>query len=296
MGYSKIYRQPDIGNRILTMTDSLNTQDLLRNIPLFKSLSDNDLVNIMNAPENGIEEYEPRDMVVREAEVGDCMYIILDGYLEVSIRSGSSDREVGIATLRPGDFFGEQSLLPWGSGRRNASVKALHSAKVFRIDKKYVLLAIKRDEEEEDEDSADITAINPKFEPDEVRDLIMEMPLFNSLNKQELATIRDWTEVVTFGPGDFVLKKFQKGEHLYVILDGRAEVFTLDDNGEVLILAELNAGEFFGEQALMPDSKGKRNAFVRANDTTRLIKIPKEYFRLILTRDDEIAAQLKKAQ
>jgi CRP-like cAMP-binding protein len=275
------------------MTDSLNDPALLRGIPLFKSLSDNDLVNIMNAPENGIEEYEPRGIVVREAEVGDCMYIILDGYLEVSIRSGSSDREVGIATLRPGDFFGEQSLLPWGTGRRNASIKALHSAKVFRIDKKYVLLAIKHDE---DEDSADITAINPKFEPDEVRDLIMEMPLFNSLNNQELATIRDWTEVVTFGPGDFVVKKFQKGEHLFVILDGRAEVFTLDDNGEVLILAELNAGEFFGEQALMPDSKGKRNAFVRANNTTRLIKIPKEYFRLILTRDEKIATQLKKAQ
>ncbi len=275
------------------MTDSLNDTELLHSIPLFKSLNDDDLAIILNAPENGIEEYGQREIIVREAEVGDCMYIILDGYLEVSIRSGSSDREVGIATLRPGDFFGEQSLLPWGTGRRNASVKALHSAKVFRIDKKYVLLAIKHDE---DEDSADITAINTKFEPDEVRDLIMDMRLFKSLNNQELATIRDWTEIVTFGPGDFVVKKFQKGEHLYVILDGKAEVFTLDDDGEIIILAELGAGEFFGEQALMPDSKGKRNAFVRANDETRLIKIPKEYFRLILNRDEKIAAELKKTQ
>ncbi len=279
------------------MTDSLNDPELLRNIPLFKSLSDNDLVNIQNAPENGIEEYGQREMIIRESEVGDCMYIILDGYLEVTIRSGSSDREVGIATLRPGDFFGEQSLLPWGTGRRNASVKALHAAKVFRIDKKYVLLGIKHDDENiDDSESEDITAINPKFEPDEVRDLIMDMRLFKSLNNQELATIRDWTEIVTFGPGDFVVKKFQKAEHLYVVLDGKAEVFTLDDDGEIIILAEVNAGEFFGEQALMPDSKGKRNAFVRANDETRLIKIPKEYFRLILTRDEKIAAELKKIQ
>lgn len=279
------------------MTDSLNDPELLRNIPLFKSLSDNDLVNIQNAPENGIEEYGQREMIIRESEVGDCMYIILDGYLEVSIRSGSSDREVGIATLRPGDFFGEQSLLPWGTGRRNASVKALHAAKVFRIDKKYVLLGIKHDDEDiDDSESEDITAINPKFEPDEVRDLIMDMRLFKSLNNQELATIRDWTEIVTFGPGDFVVKKFQKAEHLYVVLDGKAEVFTLDDDGEIIILAEVNAGDFFGEQALMPDSKGKRNAFVRANDKTRLIKIPKEYFRLILTRDEKIAAELKKIQ
>ena len=279
------------------MTTSLNDPQLLRSIPLFNSLSDDDLANIVDAPENGIEEFGSREIIVRESEIGDCMYIILDGYLEVTIRSGSSDREVGIATLRPGDFFGEQSLLPWGTGRRNASVKALHSAKVFRIDKKYVLLSIKQsDEDVEDSDSEDTTTINVKFEPDEVRDLIMDIPLFKSLNNQELATIRDWTEVVTFGPGDFVIKKFQKGEHLYVILEGNTEVFTLDDDGEVLILAELSAGEFFGEQALMPDSKGKRNAFVRANSETRMIKIPKEYFRLILSRDKEIAAKLKEIQ
>ena len=279
------------------MTASLNDPTLLHNIPLFKSLSDNDLLNISNAPENGIEEYGTRETIVRESEIGDAMYIILDGYVEVTIRSSSSDREVGIATLKPGDFFGEQSLLPWGTGRRNASVRALHSAKVFRIDKKYVLLSIKHDDEElEDSDSADITTINPKFEPDEVRDLIKDMRLFKSLNNQELATIRDWTEVVTFGPGDFVIKEHQKGEHLYIVLDGTAEVFALDEDGKILILAELDAGEFFGEQALMPDSNGKRNAFVRANNKTRLIKVPKEYFRLILSRDDKIAAELREIQ
>ena len=279
------------------MSASLNDPTLLHNIPLFKSLSDNDLLNIINAPENGIEEYGTRDTIVRESEVGDAMYIIIDGYVEVTIRSSSSDREVGIATLKPGDFFGDQSLLPWGTGRRNASVRALHSAKVFRIDKKYVLLSIKHDDEElEDSDSADITTINPKFEPDEVRDLIKDMRLFKSLNNQELATIRDWTEVVTFGPGDFVIKEHQKGEHLYIVLDGTAEVFALDEDGKILILAELDAGEFFGEQALMPDSNGKRNAFVRANNKTRLIKVPKEYFRLILSRDDKIAAELREIQ
>ena len=71
---------------------------------------------------------------------------------------------------------------------------------------------------------------------------------------------------------------------------------TLDDDGKIIILAKLGAGEFFGEQALMPDSKGKRNAFVRANIKTRVIKIPKEYFRLILSRDDKIAAELSEIQ
>ena len=95
------------------MTATLNDPTLLHNIPLFKSLSDSDLLNIINAPENGIEEYSTREMIVRESEIGDALYIVIGSFVEVTIRSGSSDREVGTATLKPGDFFGEQSLLPW---------------------------------------------------------------------------------------------------------------------------------------------------------------------------------------
>ena len=52
------------------------------------------------------------------------MYIVLEGTVEVSIRGVSGGREITIATLNAGDFFGEQSLLPGGTGRRNASVRA----------------------------------------------------------------------------------------------------------------------------------------------------------------------------
>ncbi len=274
------------------MTTTLNNPALLKNIPLFKSFSDSDLLNIINATENGIEEYGSRAIIVRESEIGNALYVITEGTVEVTIRSGSSDRQIAIATLKPGDFFGEQSILAWGSGRRNASVKTIHGAKVFRIDKKYVLLSVKPD----DIDSADISAINPKSRHDKIRNLIASMRLFQSLNEQELASIEDWTEVITFGPGDFVVKKFQKGEHLYVVLHGTAEVFTLGDNGEIIVLAELGTGEFFGEQALMPDSKGKRNAFVRANKETKVIRIPKEYFRLVLSRDKKIMNELNEIQ
>lgn len=279
------------------MRNSLNDPKLLRRVPLFKSLSDNTLINIMNASENGIEEYGQREIIIREDEAGDCMYIILDGHLEVSIRGGSTNRDIVIATLRPGDFFGEKSLFPTSTGRRNASVKTMHSAKVFRIHKKYALLGIKCGDEFMDEtDSEDITTVSIKYRPDAVRDLVMSMPLFKSLNNDELATIRDWSEVVVFGPGKFVIKKFQKSEHLYVILDGHAEVFTLDDDGRIIVLAKLSSGDFFGEQALMPNSNGKCNAFVRAHIQTKLIKIPKEYFRLILVRDKKILAKLKERQ
>ena len=66
------------------MTDSLNDPTLLHNIPLFKSLSDADLLNIINAPENGIEEYATREMIIRESEIGDAMYIVIEGLFVVA--------------------------------------------------------------------------------------------------------------------------------------------------------------------------------------------------------------------
>ena len=269
--------------------------ELLRATPIFSTLSDNELKMVLNAPENCIEEYEPKKLVIRESELGNCMYIILEGYAEVLIRSGSGNRDISIATLRPGDFFGEKALMADGTGRRNASIRTIRDTKVFKIDKKYALMGIKRDSEQHDDDDEDeITQINFNLPPDEVRDTITKIRIFKSLNKNELETIHDWTEVVDFGPGDFVIKAGQTGDSMYVVLEGMVEVFTLDDDGKIVILANLSHGDYFGEQALMPDSRGKRNAFARTDTKSKLIKIPKDYFRLILNRDSTLYQELKK--
>ena len=289
--------------------------DLLKNVPIFRSLSDDLLKGIISAPENGIEEYEPKSMIIREAEIGDCMYVILTGAVEVLIRAEASSRDISIATLRPGDFFGERSLMPGSTGRRNATVKAMFQTKVFRIDKKYVFLSVKRDDFHL-EDDEDVTAINfankkaaepekpkpaappaakpqPKFPPDEVRDMVMKLRIFKSLNRSELESIHNWTEVTNAGPGEFILKESQPGDAMFIILNGTVDIFTLDNDGKIVVLAKLNPGDYFGEQALMPDSRGKRNAFARSDKEARLIKIPKEYFRLVLNRDNDLFKELK---
>lgn len=270
----------------------INDPQIIRNVELFESLSDQAIEAILNAPENSIEEFAEKKIIIREDEMGDCMYVILEGTAEVMIRGGSANREITIATLRVGDFFGEQALLPESSGRRNATVRALHATKLFKIDKKYVLLSIKKDVTQP-EAAEDVTEINPKMPGHEVRDLIMKMRLFQSLGREELISIDTWTKVLPVGPGEFVIKEDEGGEYLYVILEGTVEVFNFDDDDKIVILAKLEPGTYFGEQALLADGEGKRNAYVRTNGTARLIQIPKEYFRLILKRDSDLANELK---
>lgn len=279
--------------------------DLLRNVPLFKALNDEGLNTILNAPENSVEEYEKGQTILRQFEIGDCMYVVLEGLLEVSVQGGAQVSSMIITKLGVGDFFGEQALLPWGSGARNATVKARLFSRVFRIDKKYVLLCIKTDGEEiavSKDKNYDISIETetyeqeetPEFNPTAIAKLVKNIRLFKYLSQQELASIGDWSEVINLNNREFAIKKFQKATHMYVILEGNVKVLTLGEGGEAILLAKLKTGDFFGEQALMPESKGKHNAFVRAINEVTLLKIPIRYFRLILMRDDDILEELKK--
>ena len=62
---------------------------------------------------------------------------------------------------------------------------------------------------------------------------------------------------------------------------------------KVVVLAELLKGNYFGEQALLPNGDGKRNANVRANGDAVLVRVAKRYFQLIVNHDNKLMLALK---
>jgi NADH:ubiquinone reductase (H+-translocating) len=65
--------------------------------------------------------YEPGEVVFSEGDVGDSLFMILAGQVEVSKRFGREQHMLG--TLGPGEYFGEMALL--GRHPRNATTRAL---------------------------------------------------------------------------------------------------------------------------------------------------------------------------
>jgi flavin-dependent dehydrogenase len=53
-------------------------------------------------------KYKPGEVVFRQGEVGDCMYVVHTGEVELILRRG--EREFCLATLGQGEFFGEGAL------------------------------------------------------------------------------------------------------------------------------------------------------------------------------------------
>lgn len=78
------------------------------------------------------------EVIIREGEVGNCMFVIQSGRVEVV--TGSGDAELQVAVLNGGDFFGEMAL--FDKEVRSATVRALGDARVLTIDKRNLLKRI----------------------------------------------------------------------------------------------------------------------------------------------------------
>ena len=79
--------------------------------------------------------YREGEVIIRQGDVGDCMYVIQRGDVEVLRREG--DKEYCMAVLGPDDFFGEMAL--FGQEMRSATVRALTDTWVLSLEKRTFL-------------------------------------------------------------------------------------------------------------------------------------------------------------
>lgn len=85
--------------------------------------------------------YDDGEAITHQGELGDCMYVIQQGEVEVTIRSG--DEEIVLSVLEAGDVFGEMSLFT--KRERSATVRAKGKARVMTIDKRGFMKRVHQD-------------------------------------------------------------------------------------------------------------------------------------------------------
>lgn len=85
--------------------------------------------------------YHDGEVIVKQGDEGDCMYIIQSGQVEVL--KEIDGRKVQLALRGEGDFFGEMALFEHEA--RMATVRALGTARILTIDKKNFLRRIHED-------------------------------------------------------------------------------------------------------------------------------------------------------
>ena len=101
--------------------------DELRQVPLFADISEEDLEQLYKMAET--VSIPAGQLVLREGDPGDSLYVVLDGELEVTKRQG--DQDILLAIYKPGQFFGEMALLE--QAPRSASVATLQECRLMVI-------------------------------------------------------------------------------------------------------------------------------------------------------------------
>jgi len=85
--------------------------------------------------------YHDGEVIIRQGEAGDCMYEIQSG--EVEVIQEKSGKEICLAVLGKGDFFGEMAIFEHDV--RSATVRALGEVRALTIDKRTFLRRITED-------------------------------------------------------------------------------------------------------------------------------------------------------
>ena len=91
----------------------------------------------------------------------------------------------------------------------------------------------------------------------------------------------------SYAPKQAVVRAGAEPESLFLILTGSVSVLVEDEHGREMVLAYLNAGEFFGEMGLFPDQQ-VRTAVVRTRTATLLAEVSYSAFRSFVREHPEI--------
>ena len=104
------------------------------------------------------------------------------------------------------------------------------------------------------------------------------MPLFSGVPKRNVRSIAKLAWRVDHAPGEVIVQAGERGNSLYLMLEGRARVV-----GKSRVL---KPGDFFGEMALIDG--GPRSATIIATSQVRVMMVQRRPFLEVLKQNPQI--------
>jgi CRP-like cAMP-binding protein/Zn-dependent protease len=229
-------------------------------LPAFEDLP----VGLLNDLAGRVElrAYAGGEPVFRQGDRADAFFVVRHGLVLIEQEHpDTSDVDV-LATLGPGESFGELGLLR--SSPRAATARAAEDSELFVVPKSAFdrLLAGAIDA--------------PTFAPT-LQSLaeLRALPSFGHLGTEPLAELLDNGGWTTAAPGDEVVRQGEVGDAFYAIADGQADVVR-----DGTTIAHLTSGDHFGELALIEDAP--RAATVVATTPMRLFRLERDGFERVI--------------
>lgn len=125
---------------------------------------------------------------------------------------------------------------------------------------------------------------------EETLELLGRVPVFTTLEVDDLRRIAEVSVPRSFEPGQVVFREGDASDTCYIVRSGQMRAVREHSGGRTITLATFGPGDFFGELALFEDEK--RSATVEASEPTSVIGVLGPDMRRLMREHPEIATRL----
>ena len=133
-------QSPEFKQIIESLYTERAVKTYLRKVPLFANLNDSLIETLENRL--NLKTYNSGDVIFREGDPGDSLYIIRSGFVKISKKHG--DKEQIIGYLTQGNYFGEMALLE--TEKRTATISAFTKVELIQVLKEEFNMLLEADQ------------------------------------------------------------------------------------------------------------------------------------------------------
>ncbi len=124
----------------------------------------------------------------------------------------------------------------------------------------------------------------------DVVELLAHVPVFETLEHDDLEKIAELTVPRTFEPGETVFREGDASETCYIVSAGQARAVRSHSDGRTITLATFGRGDIFGELAMFEEER--RSATVEAVERTEVVALLGPDMRRLMGQHAQIAIRL----
>ncbi len=142
-----------------------------------------------------------------------------------------------------------------------------------------------------DEADAHLEGASDGSNLDEMVNDLPHIPIFSDLSPEEFQQVIGHIHLLRIGEGEAVVEEGESGDSFFVIASGTADVEKRDPLGKPVLLAELEAGGFFGEFAFLTGTP--RTASVIATEAVEVLEFTRDALQSLIDSHPSIQIVLE---
>jgi uncharacterized membrane protein len=121
-------------------------------------------------------------------------------------------------------------------------------------------------------------------------EVLKQVPLFATMDKDELAILASQVEMKSFAPRQRIYKMGTQAERAYVMVSGGVRVTTVDEDNQEVIVDQPGPGEFFGFASMLEQTNHQTEA--TAADETVCVEVDRNDILVLIQRKPHAAMDM----